>query len=104
MGICESNKNQNLVGNTAQNSPVNNTNPSLPQSTAVKNGQKLEQNINANTQLITNNKNEISEEQQKKINNQDNEGVSFDRNVSMGSSLNNEDSIGYNQTRNTVAV
>ena len=106
MGICESNKNQNLAGNAAQNVPVNNTNtnPSVPQSAVVQNGQKLQQNINANTQLITNNTNAIVGEQQKKVNNQDNEGISFDRNVSMGSSLNNEDSIGYNQTRNTVAV
>ena len=81
MGICETTKNS--VGNNTQNPStinnpvnqtqtttlVNNTNNSLPQSAAVNNIEQLKQNLT----------------------NQDNDGPSYDRNVSMGSSLKNED-------------
>ena len=119
MGICESKKNQNnaipvqttpTTANISQNTPIANISqtPSpepIPQDTV----QKLEQNINSNTKLITNNTNPLNATEQAEINKQisqfieDNEKQSDrDKTISMGSSINNDDSIGYNQTRNTV--
>ena len=119
MGICESNKNQNnanptqtnpTTGNISQNTPIANISQtpspeSIPQNTVPK----LEQNINSNTKFITNNTNSLNATEQAELNKQlsqfleDNEKQSDrNRSVSMGSSINNDDSIGYNQTRNTV--
>ena len=125
MGICQSSKNQNTSANNTQNSsklatPVNQTQTSTlineaktplpPSSTVVKTDTKLEQNINPYIKSVTYNTNAVNGEENKEINNQlnkilnDNEGPSFDRKASMGSSIYNEDSIGYNQTRHTLEV
>ena len=104
MGVCESNKNQKAMTNNTQNVPnrttqtstlVNNATTPLPQS--------------SNNKVITNNRNTLNGVEQQKILKQasqlkNNDEQSIDRDVSMGSSLNNEDSIGIIQTRNTVAV
>ena len=119
MGICESNKNQNNANptqttptttNISQNTPIANISqtPSpepIPQNTVPK----LEQNINSNSRLIINNTNLLNATEHAEINKQfsqfleDNEKQSdYNGKVSMGSSISNDDSIGYNQTRNTV--
>ena len=119
MGICESNKNQNNANptqttptttNISQNTPIANISqtPSpepIPQDTVPK----LEENINSDTKLITNNPNSLNATEKAEINKQisqfleDNEKQNdCDKSLSMGSLMNNDDSIGYNQTRNTV--
>ena len=106
MGICESSKNQNTT--SVQNARITNTSqtPSsqqIPQNTVSK----VEQNNNSN---INNNTNLLNGSTQNKINKQvtqyteENDDVSgMARKASMGSSINNDDSIGFIQTRNTLA-
>ena len=108
-GICDS-KNKNELAKNTQLASINNQNISNAIQTNNQNvASKLEQNINSNTKFITTN-NAISGTEQNEINKQisqfleDNDKPSdVDRHCSMGSSVSNEDSIGYNQTRNTVA-
>ncbi len=124
MGICDSNKNQNqnqnkLINNT-ESDTFNNQNinkviqPNNQNITSKLNenisSTKIEQNIDSNTKFIINNKNTINEIEQGEINKQvskfleeNDKPSNIDRHCSMGSSLKNEDSIGYNQTRNTFA-
>ena len=92
MGICDSSNNKNVLPNNTQtNIQISNNQTSLTQTPTSK----LNQNLNSNPNINTN----------KGFQTVDDDRPSFiDRHVSMGSSVNNEDSIGYNQTRNTVDV
>ena len=109
MGVCDS-KNKNELAKNTQSASINNQNKTNAIQTNNQNvASKLDQNINSNTKFITTN-NAISGTEQNEINKQisqfleDNDKPSnIDRHCSMGSSVSNEDSIGYNQTRNTLA-
>ena len=99
MGICDSNKNQ------AQTPFANNTQPATittqPQTSLshqpVQNvTSNVEQNINSNINLINNDANLVN-------GNDIDRPSNINRSVSLGSSVKNEDSIGYNQTRETLA-
>ena len=93
MGICDSNNHQNILPNNIQtNIQTLNNQTSLNQKTVQNPSSKLNQNFNSNSNI---NNNKVLQTQ----NLEDDDRPSYiDRHVSMGSSLNNEDSIGYNQT------
>ena len=112
MGICESNKNQNQNQNeTSKNIQT----PKISQNTQVVETPQnkvthLEQNINTNTKINTNNTNTVSGAGEDVINKQVSNNLedidlysNRDRNISLGSSINMDDSIGCDQTRNTYA-
>ena len=111
MGICDSAKNQNAVPNNTQTNITNqiqttNNQTSVPETTIQNSIDQLKQNLNSNT---NNNiqQNTINKQipQSVEDNDIDNDRPSYiDRGASIGSSVRNEDSIGYNQTRNTLAV
>ena len=102
MGICESSNNQKAINNNAQNptpaTTTTKTQQNIPKTT-------VQRNINAGDKFVSNNINNIPQNgENKQISNflEDIDRPSnIDRNVSLGSSINMDDSIGYNQTRNT---
>ena len=95
MGICDSSNNKNVLPNNTQtNIQISNNQTSLTQNPTSKLNQNLNSNPNINTNKGFQTQNLVDDDRPSFI----------DRHVSMGSSVINEDSIGYNQTRNTVDV
>ena len=103
MGICDSNKNQNaIVNNTGQATITSQVQTSVQQ--PIQNvTSKVEQNVNSNANLINNNVNIINGNVQPNIVEENDRPSNINRSISLGSSVRNEDSIGYNQTRETLA-
>ena len=102
MGICDSNKNQ------AQTPIANSTQPpaitsqvqtSLSQQPVQNVTSTVEQNINTDTNVLNNNDNLINGNEQNDL---DRPGT-MNSGMSIGEEVRNEDSIGYNQTRDTLA-
>ena len=89
MGICDSNKNNNGITNNTQTATI-------PQNTQIPTPQNTVSNLKQNLDSI----NETEK-------NEDNIDIgrpsNADRRYTLGSSINMDDSIGYNQTRNTYA-
>ena len=100
MGICDSNKNQTPIANNIEPSTETNQVQTTPSQQPIQNvTSKVEQNINSNTDIINNNANITNGNEQNEIDRPSN----INRSASLGSSVKNEDSIGYNQTRETYA-
>ena len=102
MGCCESYSNKKAINNNAQNpnpaTITTKTQQNIPKTTVQRNtnvGEKfVSNNINNNPQ---NGVNKQISNVMEDIDRPSNTG----RRVSLGSSINMDDSIGYNQTRNT---
>ena len=102
MGICDSSKNQAqtpIANNTQTAGITSQVQTSLSQQPVQNVTSNVEQNINSNINLVNNNANLINGNEQNDID----RPSDINRNVSLGSSIKNEDSIGYNQTRETLA-
>ena len=90
MGICDSSKNNNGIANNTQTATISqNAQIPTPQNTVSN----LKQNLETNNEIEQNGEN-IDIERPSNL----------DKRYTLGSSINMDDSIGYNQTRNTYAT
>ena len=102
MGICDSNKNQAqtpIANNTQPSAITSQVQTSLSQQPVQNVTSTVEQNINTDTNVLNNNDNLINGNEQNYL---DRPGT-MNSGMSIGEEVRNEDSIGYNQTRDTLA-
>ena len=109
MGTRETNKNQNKINNNTQAPNITQNNPVVEKT--QNDITRLKQDLNSDTKFVSNDTNLINGNEQQKQQTKNRQVSDFlddidkpsniDRQVSMGSSVGNNDSIGYNQTKNS---